>query len=251
MDIAVTDSGMGGLFVVKKLLERTRAGKILYLSDNAHAPYGALSERSLKRYVRGNCARLIASGAKTIVLACNTATAVCIDELRFEFSDIEFVGTEPAIKPAAARYDKLTVMATPLTLKQPRFAALLKASGAKVNAPDCSRLAHLVEYGLPDLKRAKAEAERILAAYPREDLGAVVIGCTHYSYLAEFIAKRFGCPVFDGADGVTSRIARTCTLHGAPHVDLILTDPSEKGRYREILPQLLPGGILFDVRAFD
>ena len=248
MDIAVTDSGMGGLFVVKKLLERTRAGKILYLSDNAHAPYGALSERSLKRYVRGNCARLIASGAKTIVLACNTATAVCIDELRAEFSDIEFVGTEPAIKPAAARYDKLTVMATPLTLKQPRFAALLKASGAKVNAPDCSRLAHLVEYGLPDLKRAKAEAERILSAYPRADLGAVVIGCTHYSYLAEFIAKRFGCPVFDGADGVTSRIARTCTLHGAPHVDLILTDPSEKGRYREILPQLLPGGISFDVQ---
>ena len=249
MDIAVTDSGMGGLFVVKKLLERTRAGKILYLSDNAHAPYGAMSERSLKRYVRGNCARLIASEAKTIVLACNTATAVCIDELRSEFSDIEFVGTEPAIKPAAARYDKLTVMATPLTLKQPRFAALLKASGAKVNTPDCSRLAHLVEYGLPDLKRAKAEAERILSAYPRADLGAVVIGCTHYSYLAEFIAKRFGCPVFDGADGVTSRIARMCTLHGAPHVDLILTDPSEEGRYREILPLLLPGDVTFDVRA--
>ena len=169
--------------------------------------------------------------------------------MRFEFSDIEFVGTEPAIKPAAARYDKLTVLATPLTLKQPRFAALLKASGAKVNAPDCSRLAHLVEYGLPDLKRAKAEAERILSAYPREDLGAVVIGCTHYSYLAEFIAKRFGCPVFDGADGVTSRIARTCTLHGAPHVDLILTDPTEEERYREILPLLLPGSVTFDVRA--
>ena len=249
MDIAVTDSGMGGLFVVKKLLERTRAGKILYFADNAHAPYGRLSELRLQKVMRANCARLKDLGTKTIVLACNTATAVCIDELRFVFSDIEFVGTEPAIKPAAARYDKLTVMATPLTLKQPRFAALLKASGAKVNAPDCSRLAHLVEYGLPDLKRAKAEAERILSAYPREDLGAVVIGCTHYSYLAEFIAKRFGCPVFDGADGVTSRIARTCTLHGAPHVDLILTDPSEKGRYREILPLLLPGSVTFDVRA--
>ena len=160
MDIAVTDSGMGGLFVVKKLLERTRAGKILYFADNAHAPYGRLSELRLQKVMRANCARLKDLGAKTIVLACNTATAVCIDELRAEFSDIEFVGTEPAIKPAAARYDKLTVMATPLTLKQPRFAALLKASGAKVNTPDCSRLAHLVEYGLPDLKRAKAEAER-------------------------------------------------------------------------------------------
>ena len=251
MDIAVTDSGMGGLFVVKKLLERTRAGKILYFADNAHAPYGRLSELRLQKVMRANCARLKDLGTKTIVLACNTATAVCIDELRAEFSDIEFVGTEPAIKPAAVRYDKLTVMATPLTLKQPRFAALLKASGAKVNTPDCSRLAHLVEYGLPDLKRAKAEAERILSAYPRADLGAVVIGCTHYSYLAEFIAKRFGCPVFDGAVGVTSRIARTCTLYGAPHVDLILTDPSEEGRYRAILPQLLPGGISFDVRTFD
>ena len=117
--------------------------------------------------------------------------------------------------------------------------------------PQCIPVPHLVEYGLPDLKRAKAEAERILAAYSRANLGAVVIGCTHYSYLVEFIAKRFGCPVFDGAIGVASRIARTCELHSAPHVDLILTDPSEEGRYREILPQLLSGGISFDVRAFD
>ena len=137
---------MGGLFVVKKLLERTRAGKILYFADNAHAPYGRLSELRLQKVMRANCARLKDLGAKTIVLACNTATAVCIDELRAEFSDIEFVGTEPAIKPAAARYDKLTVMATPLTLKQPRFAALLKASGLSCRV-------HLKALLLSDLRR--------------------------------------------------------------------------------------------------
>lgn len=250
MDIAVTDSGIGGLFVVKKLFERTRAGKILYLADNAHAPYGRLPELQLQKVMRANCARLKDLGAKTIVLACNTATAVCIDELRAEFSDVEFVGTEPAIKPAAAVCDRLTVMATPLTLAQPRFAALLEASGAKVCTPDCSHLAHLVEYGLPELKRAKAEAERILLPQSREGLGAVVIGCTHYSYLADFIAERFCRPVFDGADGVASRIARTCEFRGAPHVDLMLTDPSEEGRYRELLPLLLPKGASFDVREF-
>lgn len=250
MDIAVTDSGIGGLFVVKKLFERTRAGKILYLADNAHAPYGRLPELQLQKVMRANCARLKDLGAKTIVLACNTATAVCIDELRAEFSDVEFVGTEPAIKPAAAVCDRLTVMATPLTLAQPRFAALLEASGAKVCTPDCSHLAHLVEYGLPELKRAKEEAERILTPYAREGLGAVVIGCTHYSHLADFIEKRFHCPVFDGADGVVSRMVRSCEFRGAPHVDLMLTDPSEEGRYRELLPLLLPKGASFDVREF-
>ena len=77
-----------------------------------------------------------------------------------------------------------------------------------------------------------------------------MIGCTHYSYLADFISKRFCCPIFDGADGVTSRIARTCELHGAPHVDLILTDPSEEGRYREILSLLLPNLTAVDIGSY-
>lgn len=242
MKIAVTDSGIGGLYIVKKLLLRTQAGKIMYLADNAHAPYGALSESALRRIMRRNCTALVDAGAEAIVLGCNTATAVCIDELRALFPSVVFVGTEPAVKPAAKFSDVLTVMATPLTLRQPRFAALLAASGAKVNTPDCSVLSHLVEYGYPELSEAKAQTESILSRYPRDLLGAVVLGCTHYSYLADFIAERFGCKVFDGADGVVSRIVRNLKLSGAPEVQIALTDKSEEERYRTVAQTLLPSG---------
>ena len=242
MKIAIADSGAGGLFVAKKLLERTRAGKIIYFADTAHSPYGSLSERVLTRVMRRNCAEMAERGAQAIVLACNTATAVCIDDLRREFGHIVFIGTEPAIRPAAAACCTLTVMATPLTLAQPRFAALLARSGVRVNAPDCSSLARLVERDFPDMTAAEREAERILSRVPRGELGAVVIGCTHYSWLAPFIKKRFGCSVFDGADGVVSHIVRKCApFCGAADIELVVTDPADRAKYERAAARILDG----------
>lgn len=235
MKTAVTDSGIGGLFVVEKLLKRTRAGKILYLADNAHSPYGDLPEPVLRRIVKRNCEKLVAMGAEAIVLACNTATAVCIDGLRAEFPDTVFVGTEPAVKPAARESGILTVMATPLTLKQPRFRALLEKTGAKLNLPDCEALAYLIEKHYPDLREAEEETERLLAAYPREKLGAVVLGCTHYACLSKFIESRFSCKVFDGAGGVSATVMRRCApLDGDRSVVIEATDPSNLPRYLEL-----------------
>lgn len=208
MKTAFLDSGIGGLTIVAKTFER-KGGEFLYYSDSDYMPYGALTANVLTSHLKKVTEKLIKEGAGVIVLACNTATAVCIDELRKEFKDIIFVGTEPAVKPALCFEGDVLVLATPLTLMQKRFVRLLQSDQGKAfYTPDCARLAYLIERDFPCLKEAERMLDLILAPYLDRNIGSVVIGCTHYSYLEDYIRRRYKFNVVSGAGGVVRQLLK-------------------------------------------
>ncbi len=206
MKIAFIDSGIGGLSVVSRVYAH-RKGEFIYFADTEYMPYGALTASVLSRHLEKVCERLISSGVCVIVLACNTATAVCIDGLREKFRNTVFVGTEPALKPALCFEKDVLVLATPLTLAQKRFSRLLSLNAAKaVYTPDCTGLAYVIERDFPDMRKAEREADRIIAPYLGKEIGSVVIGCTHYAFLENYLKKRYGFNVVSGAGGVVRQL---------------------------------------------
>lgn len=208
MKIAFLDSGIGGLSVAAKLFEK-KQGEFLYYADSDYMPYGALTENVLKSHLKKVSSKLISLGAGVIVLACNTATAVAIDDLREEFPQTTFVGTEPAVKPALCFDKDVIVLATPLTLRQKRFSRLLTSyDGRRFITPDCGRLAYLIERDYPDMKEASALVDEILAPFAGSDTKTVVIGCTHYTYLEEYIKRRYAFNVVSGTGGVVRQIIK-------------------------------------------
>lgn len=207
MKIAFLDSGIGGLSVVAKTYEK-KSGEFLYYSDSDYMPYGALTETVLRDHLAKVTEKLLKADAKVIVLACNTATAVAIDCLRERYKEAVFVGTEPALKPALCFDGNILVLATPLTLRQKRFVRLVEEGRRQVIAPDCSRLAYLIERDYPDMTEAERFVDRTLALYLDCDIGAAVIGCTHYAYIEEYLQKKYRIRTVSGAGGVVRQICR-------------------------------------------
>lgn len=207
MKIAFLDSGIGGLTVVKKLMQR-KSGEFLYYADNDYMPYGSMTKQVLISHLSKVCEDLTKRGAELIVLACNTATAVAIDFLRQKYPETRFVGTEPAIKPARLFGEKTVVLATPLTLAQPRFARLVSDNGCVVFTPDCAGLAYEIEKCYPDLSSACRLVDKILAPFADTGIASIVLGCTHYVYLEDYLAKRYSLKILDGIGGVTASVIR-------------------------------------------
>lgn len=191
--IGIFDSGIGGLSVYlncKRLLPREN---FIYLDDGAFAPYGDKSPGYVTARAVENTRRLLDCGAKAVVIACNTATTVAIAEVRRLFTG-HIIGTEPAVVPALkATTGKLLVLATPLTC------ATLKArhlSDRLVFSPQNSLAAEIENAAANDLP---VIAQRVTQG----DYEGVVLGCTHYSFLAPYIKDK---TVFDGAEGVARRL---------------------------------------------
>ncbi|MGN0075471.1 MAG: glutamate racemase, partial [Parafannyhessea sp.] len=117
--VGVFDSGVGGISVLKSLAAELPHEDFVFFGDSANAPYGEKTEDEVLELSRANVERLLADGAKAIVIACNTATSVAAETLRGEYPDLPIVGVEPALKPAtlAPKHDRILVMATPITLK--------------------------------------------------------------------------------------------------------------------------------------
>ena len=190
--IGIFDSGIGGLSVYlncKKLLPKEN---FIYLDDGRHAPYGDRTEEYVTARTVENTRFLLSCGAKAVVIACNTATTVAVSAVRQMFGGI-IVGTEPAIAPAlAATSGRVLVLATPLTCSvlQKRF-----GSDRLTFSPQPSLAAEIETAGEWQLAGI---AERTTAG----DYEAVVLGCTHYSFLAPHIKIK----VFDGAEGVARRL---------------------------------------------
>ncbi len=193
--IGIFDSGIGGLSVFREIRKVLPNERYIYYSDNAHCPYGEKS----KEYIIGRAKEitdfLISEGADIIVVACNTATAAAIAELRKEYP-IKFIGMEPAIKPAAlsTKTGVIGVLATAGTLKADKYLNTKGkyAEGIKITEHIGQGFVELVEKG----KTHGAEAEKIVleSLKPLLDAGAdrIVLGCTHYPFLMETIEKVAG-----------------------------------------------------------
>lgn len=215
--LGIFDSGVGGLSVLAALRRQLPGHPLLYLADSAHAPYGDRDTPHVLRRSQRIVEHLVGQGARLVIVACNTATALAIDQLRRDFPEVDFVGVEPGVKPAAlaSAAKRIAVMATPATLASPRYADLVArhAPGCEVHPVPCAGLAAAIEQG----EAGRDEVERLLDRYcaPLNMLGAdtVVLGCTHYPFVAERIASRLqpGIALLDTADAVARR---TATLLG-------------------------------------
>ena len=213
--IAVIDSGLGGISVLKELRALMPNENFIYYGDSANAPYGEKSKEEVRAATAHIVSHLIEAGAKAVVIACNTATGAAIAYLRELYPQIPFIGIEPAIKPAALEGDHPTVlvMATPLTLRQEKFTRLLSqyedmADFIKV---PCHGLVELIESGVTEGEEMEKCLHTILDPYVADATpDAVVLGCTHYPHVKGTIKKVLGEGVqfYDGAVGVSKETKR-------------------------------------------
>jgi len=213
LPIAVYDSGVGGISVLKELIELMPNENYIYFGDSANAPYGTKSHDEISALTLDNIKRLASDGIKAIVVACNTATSVCIDKLRDIYTEIPVVGIEPALKPAVERKENSTivVMATPITLSEKKFNDLLEtyADKAKIIKLPCPGLMELVEQGITDGKEMEDFLFGCLSDVKLNEVDSVVLGCTHYPFAKDAIKKFLPeAEFFDGGAGTARQLKR-------------------------------------------
>ena len=215
--VGVFDSGVGGLSVLRALHRHLPRSRLLYVADSGYAPYGERDERYVIERSRVLTAHLLREGAQLIVVACNTATAAAVRALREEHPGVQFVGVEPGIKPAIAlsRNGHIGVMATRGTLASDKFRQLVSshAQGAQLHLQACAGLAHAIEAGDADSTEVLALVDRYTAPLREADVDTVVLGCTHYPFVAQHIQKALGAEVrlVDTADAVARRAQQLAT----------------------------------------
>lgn len=185
--IGVFDSGVGGLSVLREIRARLPQESLLYVADSGHVPYGEKSPDFIRERSLHIAEFLLAQGAKALVLACNTATAAAVADLRERYPALPIVGMEPAVKPAASATlsGVVGVLATTGTLKSAKFAALLDrfASDIRVITQPCPGLVEQIEAG----ELASAHTRELLQGWvaPLLDEGCdtLILGCTHYPFI--------------------------------------------------------------------
>ncbi len=212
--IAVFDSGVGGISVLRHLRARMPGERYLYFGDSANAPYGSRSTEEVKQLTLAAAKKLTTEyGVKALVLACNTATAAAVKEVREAYPHLIVIGIEPALKLAADHFPggRVGVMATEVTLREEKFDSLLhrfdeNCEVFKIPAPG---LVQLVEAGKAETEETEDLLRTILSPYAGK-LDALVLGCTHYPFAAKAIGKILGEDValLDGGDGTARETKR-------------------------------------------
>lgn len=241
--VGILDSGIGGVTVLREILKQGINAKFIYYSDSKHNPYGDKSEEEVYSIVKGVVDYLLNRGCDIIVLACNTASAMCVKRLRSEYPDTLFIAIEPAYKMVHDYNpkDKTLVMATEGTLNSEKFLALYhKYDNKNTILLPCKRLAELIEEG-NDVKIDRYLEEN-LSKY--KDIDNVVLGCTHYPLIKENIRKVLGnVKFFDGSLGVSKELVRQLQSRdikfSSGKFSIVFIDSSDdvskKNRFMELL----------------
>lgn len=212
--IGVLDSGIGGVTVLREILKQNIHAKFIYYSDSKHNPYGDKSDVEVYSIVKTIVDYLLDKGCVAIVLACNTASAICVKRLREEYPDTLFIAIEPAYK-MVHDYNpkgKTLVMATEGTINSEKFLTLFnKYDNKNTILLPCKGLAELIEEG-NDVK-INQYLDDNLSKY--KDIDNVVLGCTHYLLIKKNIRRVLGdVKFFDGSSGVSKELVRQLELRG-------------------------------------
>ena len=212
--IAVFDSGVGGISVLRHLVRVLPGERFLYFGDSANAPYGSRPTEEVRQLTLDGAAYLLDNyPLKALVIACNTATAAAVRQVREKYPDLIVIGIEPALKVAADHFPggRIGVMATQVTLREEKFDLLLHrfdrdCTITKIPAPG---LVQLVEQGKVDHPETDALLHGILDPYVGQ-LDALVLGCTHYPFAAAAIGRVLGPEVrlLEGGDGTARETRR-------------------------------------------
>ncbi|MBI2300682.1 MAG: glutamate racemase [Armatimonadetes bacterium] len=192
--IGVFDSGVGGLTVVRELLWRLPHESLLYLADTAHVPYGPRDPDELRGFALGITQWLAEQGCKLVVMACNTSSALALDAAR-RLVDVPVLGViEGGVRGAAAvvRDGAVAVLATAATVRSFAYPTALRAlrPGLEVHQAACPDFVPLVEAGRLGTPDAYSAVCDYLDQLPLADLDALVLGCTHYPFLAPGIRMK-------------------------------------------------------------
>ena len=211
--IAVFDSGVGGISVLRHLLRHMPGERFLYFGDSANAPYGSRSTEEVRQLTLSAARQLCGQGIKALVVACNTATSAAIETLRQTYPDLIVVGIEPALKPAVDRFPTgcIGVLATQVTLREEKFRRLMDhfSGSCEVLRLPAPGLVELVEAGKWDSSEAEDLLRPILEPV-KDKLDALVLGCTHYPFAYAAIRRILGENVLllDGGDGTARETKR-------------------------------------------
>ena len=197
MSIAVFDSGVGGISVLKSLVEVMPNEDFIYYGDSANAPYGTKTLEQVRALTCEHAKELILNQhAKGLVVACNTATSAAVRILREQYPDVPIVGIEPAVKPAMLFMEnpRVLVMATPMTIREEKLKKLMdryRHLGEIIPLP-CPGLMNFVERGDLYGDDVRQYLEELLYSYSHNEIDAVVLGCTHYPFVRKMIQEVLG-----------------------------------------------------------
>ena len=223
--IGVFDSGVGGISTLASLTRRLPHEDFWFYGDTRFAPYGTKTAEEVLHRAQAILREMHSHQVKAVVIACNTATSAAAPALRAAES-IPIIGMEPALKPAALlRHGGMNlVLATPMTLRLPKYQALAALWGEGAVPLPCPGLMELVEQ--QDNAAAEAYLRELLAPYPPERIDSVVLGCTHYVFLRPLLQKLLPhtTSILDGNEGTARQLERVLADRG------LLSDREEPGK---------------------
>ena len=187
---------------------------VIYFGDQGHVPYGSRSMEQIQSFSEGITRFLLDQGAKIIVVACNTASAAALKYLRDKFPDVQFVGMEPAVKPAAehTQTGKVGVLATPATFQGALYASVVErfANGVELFQNTCPGLVQQIEQGNLEGEETRKILQDALLPMLEKNIDTVVLGCTHYPFVIPLIQRIVGdnVRVIDPAPSVARQAGR-------------------------------------------
>ena len=248
--IVVIDSGIGGLSTLAACLKQHKLN-YYFIADNKNLPYGTHNSQEIQSFLTEIIVNLKKKcDFKIVILACNTATTTSIEYLRNMFQDLAFIGTEPAIKLAYNNgYKHILALTTPATAKQQKFIKLKNSIPCDIKTLCIDNLAENIEQFITNksiFSYAKLLRNIMKIAVTSKSFDCIVLGCTHYVFLREYLSKFTKIKLFDGNAGVQKQLTKTlsnmtCNNYDNFRIkfDNTLNRKGSKQIYKKILSQIL------------
>jgi glutamate racemase len=220
--IGIFDSGVGGISVLRAIREQMPEESVIYFGDQVHIPYGPRPMEQIRSFSDAITKFLLEKNVKIIVVACNTASAAALNYLRKRLPDVQFVGMEPAVKPAAeyTHTGKVGVLATPATFQGALYASVVErfANGVELFQNTCPGLVQQIERGNLNGEETRRILEDALLPMLEKNIDTVVLGCTHYPFVIPLIQQLVGdakrVRVIDPAPAVAKQAGRLLEARG-------------------------------------
>jgi len=213
--IGIFDSGIGGITVLHQVLRLLPNEDYLYYADTLHVPYGEKPKDEVRGYIFDAIDFIAEQGVKAVVIACNAATSVAVEDLRKKY-DFPILGIEPAVKPAVEKWEgkrkKILVLATNLTLREEKFHNLVKSISREdmVESLALPGLVQFAENFIFDEDQVSRYLREELASFDLNRYGTVVLGCTHFPFFENSLKRVFpeGVDMISGSVGTAKHLRR-------------------------------------------
>ena len=228
--IGIFDSGVGGLSVLREIHSLLPAQPLVYIGDQFHVPYGKRQQAEILDFSTIITQYLLDAGAVLIVVACNTASAAALKELRCIFKEVPFVGMEPAVKPASQQTHNgvVGVLATPATFQGDLYTTLVErfAANVKILTSTLPGLVEEIEKGDVDGPKTRAILEKAIKPMLAQGADTLVLGCTHFPFVLPLIQEIAGpkVNVIDPSPAIARRTQSLLDQHNIINQSL---DPAE------------------------